>query len=541
MNKYFIFLIIIMSYVVYGCDVLDTVPTDRLSSEVYWKTDKDAEYASNAIYRFLESSVTIIGRDGMSDIARATFETSDETKVEASIADPQTSIFQNTWNDMYKGIRRCNDYMANVGKITPTDEAKVNRHTAEVRTLRCYFYSRLVSYFGDVPLVTTPIGISESKELTRTPVSQIYDFIYEEIMDAVQYLQPTTTEKGRVTKGAALGILARTMLFAAGNVTGTDNRAATYYKRAKDAADAVIALNVYSLLPNYKGLFLYENENNQEVIFDKQYVKDGGDGLTNAVMNNFGAVSLGNNGSSISPTRIIVDEYETKNGKKITEDSSYDPKNPYENRDPRLSYTLYVPGDELPNGTIYDSRPGWSNSADVIGASYQVSKTGLLPKKYINVEDIGQSNRTNCGINLVILRYAEILLIAAEARIELDEETDIALKYINEIRQREDVDMPPLTGITGQGNLRTAVRHERMVELGLEGNRFFDIRRWKIAETVCNMNKIEGMTYVDKESGELTTVTTDYQKIFNKRDYLWPIPYNERQINTNLNQNDGWN
>jgi len=537
MKKIFIYLIL-SGFVFAGCDVLDTIPTDRLSSEVYWQTDQDAEYAANAIYRFLESPATILGNDRMSDLARATFETSEETKVEASIADPQTNLFQNTWNDMYKGIRRCNDYMENIDKITPENESEVNRFTAEVRTLRCYFYSRLVSYFGDVPLVTTPIGTSESLELTRTSVSEIYDFIYNEIMASVNYLPETTTEKGRVTRGAANAILARTMLFAAGNVTGTDARSTTYYERAKTAADAVIASGVYSLFPAYKGLFTYDNENNVEVVFDKQFIKDT---YANAVMNNFGAVSLGNNGSLMSPMSVLVDEYETTNGKKISEDPTYDPRNPYENRDPRLSYTLYVPEDELPNETIYDSRPGWSSSADVIGASYQVSKTGLLPKKYINAEDIGLSNRTNCGINLILIRYAEVLLTAAEARIELNTETDLALQYINQVRQREDVNMPVLSGITDQNALREAVRHERTVELALEGSRFFDIRRWKIAESVCNMDEIKGMTYVDINSGELVTVTTDYKKKFTTRDYLWPIPYNERQLNPNLTQNEGWN
>jgi len=538
MKKKFIYIILSVP-VLAGCnDVLDTVPTDRLSSEVFWQTDKDAEYAANAVYRFLEDPGDLLGKDEMSDIARATFETSDETRVEGGIADPQTNLFQKTWNDMYKGIRRCNDYMANIGKITPADEVKVNRFTAEVRTLRCYFYSRLVGCFGDVPLITTPIGISESKTLVRTPVSEIYDFIYKEISDAVNYLPETTNEKGRITKGAALSILARTMLFAAGNVTGTDAQSATYYERAKTAADAVISLGVYSLLPHYKDLFNYENENNREVIFDKQFMKDL---YSNAVMNNFGAVSLGNNGSRMSPTSVLLNEYETINGKKITDDPTYDPMNPYENRDPRLSYTLYTPGDPLPNGSVYDSRPGWSNSADVIGASYQVSKTGVLPKKYINAEDIGQSNRTNCGINLILFRYAEVLLTAAEARIELNIESEKALQYINEVRQRPDVNMPPLSGITDQNALREAVRHERMVELGLEGNRFFDIRRWKIAETVCNMDRVTGMQYADKESGELIIVTTDYKKKFTKRDYLWPIPYNERQLNTNLTQNEGWN
>lgn len=536
MKKHFIYLSLLIF--AFSCsDILDTIPTDRLSSEVYWQKDQDAEYAANAIYRFLEDPVALLGRDVMSDIARATFETSEETKIEGGIADSQTNIFQNTWNNLYRGIRRCNDYMINVDRIKPTDQAKVNRITAEVRTLRCYFYSRLVSYFGDVPLITTPIDIKESKMLTRTPVSDIYDFIYTEIMNAVKYLPETTSEKGRVTKGSALGILARTMLFAAGNVTNTDDRSELYYERAKVAADSVIKSGVYSLLPNYKELFTYAQENNQEVVFDKQFMKDV---YPNSIMNNFGAVSLGNNGSIMSPTAVLVDEYETINGKKIEEDPFYDPMNPYINRDPRLRYTLYVPGDTLPNGTIYDSRPGWSSSADVFGASYQASKTGLLPKKYINPEDVGASNRTNCGINLVLLRYAEILLIAAECRIELNEELDIALKYINEIRGRSDVKMPPLKDLTSQSALRESLRHERMVELALEGIRFFDIRRWKIAENVCNMNQIEGMRYVDKETGELVSIVTDYKKKFTKKDYLWPIPYNERQLNPNLNQNDGW-
>jgi hypothetical protein len=187
MKKHFIYLSLLIF--AFSCsDILDTIPTDRLSSEVYWQKDQDAEYAANAIYRFLEDPVALLGRDVMSDIARATFETSEETKIEGGIADSQTNIFQNTWNDLYRGIRRCNDYMINVDRFKATDQAKVNRITAEVRTLRCYFYSRLVSYFGDVPLITTPIDIKESKMLTRTPVSDIYDFIYTEIMNAVKYL-----------------------------------------------------------------------------------------------------------------------------------------------------------------------------------------------------------------------------------------------------------------------------------------------------------------------------------------------------------------
>jgi hypothetical protein len=515
-----------------GCDVLDTIPTDRLSAEVYWQTDQDAAYAANAIYQYLEAPGTLLGRDEMSDIATATFETSAEIKVEQSIADRQTDIFLNTWNDMYRGIRRCNDYMANVGKITPADAAAVSRYTAEVRALRCYFYSRLASYFGDVPLVTTPIGIGESKALTRTPVSQIYDFIYAEATEAAKYLPSAASAGGRVTKGAAFGILARAMLFAAGNVTGADSRAAYYYEKAKAAADSAIALNVYDLSTPYAGLFTYANESGKEVVFEKQYIRDN---FSNAVFNNFGAVSLGTGGPRMSPTLVLLDEYEMQNGKKIAEaGSGYSDMNPYANRDPRLSYTLYYPGATLPNGSAYDSRPG--AGADAVEADYRVSKTGLLPKKYINPEDLNL--RSNCAINLIIIRYAEILLTAAEARIELNQELPVAQDYINQIRQRADVNMPVITA-TSQADLRDAVRHERMVELALEGNRFFDIRRWKIAEAACT-GPVKGMRYVAEGATEPSLYTFNRSKTFRARDYLWPVPYNEQQLSPELSQNTGW-
>lgn len=519
-----------------GCgDVLETIPTDRLSAETYWQTDNDAMQAANAIYRYLEGPGTMIRRDIMTDLGCATFNNSDEARVETDIADTQTGLFSSTWNDLYKGIRLCNNYMANIEKVTPTDPARVKTYTAEVRTLRAYFYSRLVSYFGGVPLVTTPIGIAESKELTRNSAAEIYDFIETELNAAATDLPVTASEVGRVTKGAALGVLARTMLFAAGNVTGDDNRTADYLKKAQKAADAVIALNTYSLLPNFHELFDYAHENNCEVILDKQHVKDL---YANSVMNDFGAVSMGNNGSGLSVTKQLVDEYETLNGKMIDDDPSYDAKNPYVNRDPRLSYTVFYPGSILPNGEVYNSIEG-SGTADAIGASYQVAKTGLLPVKYINAEDIGTSNRTNCGINFIILRYAEVLLIAAEARIEQGVELEVARGYINQIRQRSDVNMPAITAST-QETLRTAVRHERIVELALEGQRFFDIRRYKIAEKVATFNP-KGLTYVN-EQGQLVTVSySDYQKTFTSRDYLWPIPYNEKQLVPGLAQNPGWN
>lgn len=533
-KKYFY--IAVLSLSLTGCsDVLDTLPTDRLSSEIYWQSDEDAELAANAIYTYLEDPHALLSKDIMTDLGCATFNNSDEARVETDIADTQTGLFSFTWNNMYKGIRLCNDYMHNVGNIEVKDQSRVKACTAEVRTLRAYFYARLVSYFGGVPLITKPINIGESKNATRNSAAEIYDFIENELNAAATDLPVKASAVGRVTKGAALGILARTMLFAAGNVTGDDNRTQAYLQKAKKAADAVIALGVYDLLPNYHELFDYAHENNIEVIFDKQYIKDK---YANSVMNNFGAVSLGNNGSAISVTKQMVDEFETVNGKMISDDPTYDPRNPYINRDPRLKYTVFYPGAVLPDGSIYNSIEG-CGTADAIGASYQVAKTGLLSAKYINAEDMGTSNRTNCGINLIIMRYAEILLIAAETRIELNTELTAAAAYINKVRHRSDVDMPPITA-TSQSELRKAVRHERIVELGLEGHRFFDIRRYGIAEQAATFAP-EGITYVDDAGNLKTAVYSNYRKVFSARDYLWPIPYNELQLVTGLKQNKGWN
>jgi hypothetical protein len=146
----------------------------------------------------------------------------------------------------------------------------------------------------------------------------------------------------------------------------------------------------------------------------------------------------------------------------------------------------------------------------------------------------------NCGINLILLRYAEVLLTYAEAKIESNSIDQSVLDAINEVRARPDVNMPAITGTFTQAELRKIVRDERSVELAFEGRRYFDIRRWKIAETVIP-GIVYGMTYVDP-NGALTTIAlTGFNKAFDKnRDYLWPIPQRERELNPNLTQNPNW-
>jgi hypothetical protein len=190
----------------------------------------------------------------------------------------------------------------------------------------------------------------------------------------------------------------------------------------------------------------------------------------------------------------------------------------------------------LPNNKVFNPKPN-STTGDAVGSTFVVSPTGFNLQKYVNAEDLG--NPSNCGINLILMRYPEVLLTYAEAKVELDQIDQSVYDAINEIRQRPDVNMPEIATGKSQDDLREIIRHERLVELAFEGLRFFDIRRWRIAEDVMP-GKVYGMTYVD-DNAELQTVeVTAWENFFSPRNYLWPIPQTERELNTNLDQNDDW-
>jgi hypothetical protein len=413
--------------------------------------------------------------------------------------------------------------MDNVGRIPVSNAALVNSRIGEVRTLRAYYYLKLAGWYGAVPLVTTSIGIDEGAQISRTDVSKIYDFISGDLDTAATLLPTAQTDKGRITRGAALALKARAMLYAG------------RYPEAATAAKAVMDLNVYTLYPKYQNLFSYAAENNSEVIIDKEFLKDL---YSNNVFYNLAPSSLASSIAQVVPTKQLADEFEMTNGKMIADPASgFDPYNPYMNRDPRMGYSIYRPGDLLVNGKTYNSVPG-SGTADAIGGgNLYATTTGYNVKKYVNADDLGTPQ--NCGINIIILRYAEVLLTYAEAKIEANQIDQSVYDAINLVRARGDVNMPAVTAGQTQDQLRAAVRHERIVELAFEGLHTFDIRRWKTAETVMP-GPIQGITY--NKNGVLTTVVNNsFIRSFKpNRDYLWPIPQQEITLDKNLTQNPNW-
>jgi hypothetical protein len=352
---------------------------------------------------------------------------------------------------------------------------------------------------------------------------QIWDFISSELTESAALLPNTQADKGRITKGAALGLKARALLYAG------------RFAEAATAAKQVMDMKVYSIYPNYSNLFTYAAENNAEVILDIEFVKDI---YSNNIFFIMGPFSQKNSQGRNTPTKNLVDAYQMKNGKNITDPSSgFDPYNPYANRDPRLGYSIYVAGDVLPDNKIYNSKPN-SGTADAVGFSFQSTNTGFNVEKYINKEDLVQP--ANGGVNIILMRYAEILLTYAEAKIEANQLDQTVLNAINAVRQRPDVAMPPITTLGSQAEMRAIVRKERLVELAFEGLRFFDIRRWRIAENVMP-GKIYGMTYADPNGALKTIEVQAWTNSFDKsRDYLWPIPQKERELNPGLGQNPNW-
>jgi len=525
--RYFknIFFLLFATLLVQGCkkDLLNTIPNDRISTDIFWKTDNDAILAGNAVYTYMaESAEHFIGWDAMADIVFTNPTGPQEASIRQGQFNALNSRISGDWNRNYTGIRAANTFLARVDQVQTTNTALINRLRGEIRTLRAYFYYQLAFLFGDVPLVTKEISVEESEELTRTDVSKIWDFVASELTEASALLPVKQTETGRITKGAALAIEARAMLYAG------------RWQQAADAAKAVMEnTNNYSLYSSYKNLFSYAAENNSEVILDIQFVKDI---YFNNIFWAFAPRSV-NGSSKWVPAKNIADAYQMTNGLPITDPSSgYDPANPYKNRDPRLGFSIFVPGDVLPNDKVFNPLPN-STTGDAVGSSFVVSPTGFNIEKYVNKEDLAQPS--NSGVNIILIRYAEILLTYAEAKIELNQIDASVYDAINKVRQRTDVNMPAITTGKTQSELRAIVRQERMVELAFEGQRFFDIRRWKIADSVMP-GKVYGITYKDT-SGNLQTIEVPgWDQIWDNKNYLWPIPQKEIELNPNLTQNPGW-
>ncbi len=488
----------------YSCssDILNLEPLDQSRVETFWTSEENAASALTGCYETLLGPYRGQWLMELEQITPNAFETDDilgASSIAQGLNNPDIPLVNNRYKTAYEGVGRTNTVLSNIDQV-PMDEDLKNRYKAEAQFLRAFYYHNLVEFYGGVPLILDPPDNTTQGKLPRNTKSEVIDAIFTDL-DAAAAVLPVSYSSGdigRATKGAALTLKARSALY--------NER----WAEAIEAAQAVSDLGVYELFPDYRGLFLLENEGNSEVIFDVQYT-------TPEFTNSYHVSILGN--GRIAPLQDLVDAYLMTDGNTIETSNLYDPANPIANRDPRLTQTI------ITLGSMFNGKP-------ITGSESFLNITGYATKKYTYFEDtiVGTAPAPGQGeINAIVMRYAEVLLTLAEAENELNGPTTRAYNAINQVRRRVSVGMPDVTPGLNQDAFREAVRLERRVEFAIEGLYYNDIKRWRTAEIEMNADAIsrEGAVIQNRN--------------FNpNRDYLWPIPSRDILLNTNLEQNPGY-
>ena len=438
------------------------------------------------------------------------------------------------WGSYFSVIGKCNIFLDRIQKSGITDQALKTRMTGEIKTLRAYAYFSLINLYGGVPLIKKPLTLADDLKIAKSTYDECMTFIIAELDEAATMLPVTypAADQGRITKGAVLSIKSRALLYAASLLNNAEGGKPKWQKAA-DAAKAVIDMNIYSLFPDYKNLFLRANAYNAEIIWQRPY--------NNLVDFEISVESAfyppGSNGrSQLSPIHNIVDDYETLNGLLPKDDPSYNPQNPYANRDPRLNASVLYDSSLFKGRRIQLFIGGID--ADIPGST--VPRPGYYFRKFNDTTISDPINTRTGNTPWTFFRYAEILLNYAEASYHLGDEATCRT-YINKVRSRPGVLMPPVTE-SGAALLKR-LQNERRIELAFEGHRWFDVRRWKIAPQVLNVNAKRMMVTKNAMTGVRTYTVADLlpARAFNEaKHYLLPIPQSEIDRDPALIQNPGY-
>ncbi len=566
MRKNLLYIMLTITVFISSCNkAIELYPLTVPSAETFFTNETEIQGGVNACYTFITA-----GNNGyfapefsMDALTETVFIRGGgfAQNVMQSVLDFKEGHFRTLWLSMYQGIGRCNLMLQkieeNKGKISA---ANVKQFQGEVYFLRAYYYLRLTNMFGDVVYVDKPVStVDEGKNVTRTARAEVLKKIYADLDLSYQLLTGSTNKQiGRVTAGAAMSYKARAAL--------QNNDWAV----AAAAAKVVIDSKQYSLMPSYSTLFteaVLRSASNTEQILTQGHLVTANNAT--AFPQYTAPRSVSGGFTTIVPTQNMMDSYQCIDGKNINASPLYNKLKPYDNRDPRMRYCFVVPGD-MWNGFVYDTRADKPNTLNAAGATVKnpesytstvfTSFTGYCVRKYFDFKYTALL--TQCETPFMLCRYAEVLLTFAEAKIELNQIDADCINAINLVRGRSDVKMPLVTVGLSQTEMRKLVRYERKIELWNENLRWDDLLRWKRAEVVMTrpimgrpligeFNQYPSVQFdeFDEPIYNYTTYTpqpsSDYRILiltnFNKsRDYLWPIPETELNLNPNLKQNPGW-
>ncbi|WP_316811907.1 RagB/SusD family nutrient uptake outer membrane protein [Pedobacter heparinus] len=523
-------IILLLAIVFTSCkDALDTQPNDRYTEETFWTSEKTAlagltgcyqVLTSNSLYGYAtplwEETATPNAYNYDNSAGFGVIALGTHTASNAQTGNIVTGVIEGRWKDCYRGIGRCNTFLKKVNDVPMADALK-DRTKAEAKFLRGLYYSLLATYYGGAPLILDPPDLDSQGKLPRNSRQEVVQQVIKDMDEAAAVLPPkyTGNDIGRATSGAALAVKARMLLFEASPLNNPSGDAVKW-TAAANAAKAVMDLPGagYGLFPNYRQLFLPANENKQETIFDVQYtISAPGFG------NSFDLINRLYNTNA--PLRDLINAYDMKDGLSPAQSPLYDATKPYENRDPRMYQSIVYPGD------TYLGAPVTNSTFKQTG--YGVKKYGIYDKEAVPSADlINSAGRSQ--INYMVIRYADILLMYAEAQNEVLTAPDAAVRNTVElVRQRAGL-VPYQVPVTlTKPQMRELIRHERRIEFAFEGFYYTDIRRWKIAELV-----LPGPVF---NSQNQQIVIRNFNPL---RDYWWPIAQTQRELNPNLAQNDNY-
>lgn len=544
-----------------SCNVLDfDESSSQYSRDDMYKTYSNIQKMLTNIYGYMPNK----------DIADVSSALRDCGSDDAEYADPDASVQRFTngnWSpiqtvddkwSLYYGIRSANEFLESIETVDlsmyqyDTKYQRWLEHLAyypyEARVLRAYYFFELARRYGDIAMPLTMLTAEEANAIEKTPFDEVIDFIVSEC-DACAPNLPATyvglldDEIGRVTNGFALAVKAKALLYAASPLHNPSGDKAKW-KKAAEAAKAIIDLNQYKLDKAEKA----NNYLSQEVIFAIARSES-----QSFEKNNFPVRFTEGQRTSMAgtfPTQNLVDAFETKGGYDITlaadgwhtSDPAFDITKPYENRDPRFARAVLANGMSFKGSAIETFVGGKDYSAT---RSELGTPTGYYLRRYIqeSTSFTPEASVTNKH-QWIVYRYAEALLSYAEAVNEYlgsPSATDgtftlSALDAINQVRA--NADMSDVEATT-QAAFRDAVRREWRVEFAFEDHRFWDVRRWKIGQSV--MGQIDGVEIVKSGSDLSYSRKMVESRTWSEKMNLYPIPQAETFNNPNLTQNTGWN
>lgn len=565
MRTKYIILTALSSFLLSSCNYLDFDETNNLKTkEDMYKYFGSTETMLTHVYSFMPSGFAMAGTNA--EMRECGSDDAEFGDVGASIQYMNNGNWSaiktvdSSWN-LYNGIRAANNFIKEIANVDFSRYyydghyknwmQKLQYFPYEARVLRAYYFFELARRYGDIAMPLEALDSEQANTIAKTPFADVISFIVSECEDAAQHLPDSYANEpdkqiGRITKGFAMAVKSKALLYAASKLHNP-SMDPELWKNSAHAALDIIQTGLYSLDPQESA----NNLSSKEVVLMRMLPDDQTFELFNFPLRfTEGQRSAGLIASSNFPSQNLVDAFETVNGYTVTlentgwvcEDPKFDPQHPYDNRDPRFARAILANGMEFKESTIETFKGGKDDALVSQGGS----PTGYFLRKYIQeTTSFTPDNQVANKHHWVIYRYAETLLTYAESMINAFGDanyTDATFPYsalwaLNQVRA--NAQMHAIPSCDKEEFLRR-LYNEWRVEFAFEDHRFWDVRRWKIADTT--QRELYGVKIEKQADGTLHF----YKNLYETRKwrdcmYLYPIPQEEIFKNTNLNpQNTGW-